>query len=197
MRLNGCLTITNFLVHHEDYRRTGPDADILAVRFPYRRELPEHREPMVDHPVFQPDGRIELMICEVKTGLCDLNGPWTDPERGNMRRVLYAIGALPDDMIDEVAQSLYGKHQFIDSQYKVRLFVFGDRRNSSLHPPIEQLIWTEVLAFIYERLRTYYRVKAQHNQWDRTGRRLYSIMNRHLRDKDEFVAACRSEMELD
>lgn len=106
MRLNGCLTITNFLVHHENYRRTETYASILAVRFPHRRELPEHREPMVDHLAFQPDGRIELMICEVKRGLCALKGPWTDSERGNMRCVLCAIGALSGDTIDEVVQSL-------------------------------------------------------------------------------------------
>ena len=33
-RLNGCLTIVNFLVHGERRGREGTDADILAIRLP-------------------------------------------------------------------------------------------------------------------------------------------------------------------
>jgi hypothetical protein len=47
LRLNGCLTITNFIVHPEWRREgVGTDADILGVRFPHRREM--MRRPLVD-----------------------------------------------------------------------------------------------------------------------------------------------------
>jgi len=43
-RLNGCLTLVNFVVHPDLIRRDEPrsqwtDVDILAIRFPHRKEL--------------------------------------------------------------------------------------------------------------------------------------------------------------
>ena len=34
-RINGCLTITNFLVHHERRGHFSTEVDVLAVRFPH------------------------------------------------------------------------------------------------------------------------------------------------------------------
>ena len=39
LRLNGCLTIQNFVVHPDKGREQKTDVDILAVRFPHRAEL--------------------------------------------------------------------------------------------------------------------------------------------------------------
>src|SRR5258707_13497545 len=39
LRLNGFLTIPNFIVHPEQGRNQETDVDLLAVRFPYRAEL--------------------------------------------------------------------------------------------------------------------------------------------------------------
>lgn len=83
-RLNGCLTIVNFIVHPDLIRPDEPrdqrtDADILAVRFPHRCELFTSGQPMRDHEVFDSGGLIDLVIAEVKHGRCRLNGPWTRP----------------------------------------------------------------------------------------------------------------------
>jgi hypothetical protein len=124
-RLNGCLCLENFLVHHERRGYEGTDVDILAVRFPYRAELGFMSEPMDDHPSFNSKGKIDVLIAEVKLGMCDLNGPWTDPGREIMYRVLYAIGAFREEQIRLVAIALYGKQYFEDDLYRFRLFALG------------------------------------------------------------------------
>jgi hypothetical protein len=43
LRLNGFLTITNFIVHPDFGRSQRTDVDILGCRFPYRQELLENR----------------------------------------------------------------------------------------------------------------------------------------------------------
>ena len=37
-RLNGCLTMENFIVHPDTAGPPETDADLIAVRFPHRRE---------------------------------------------------------------------------------------------------------------------------------------------------------------
>lgn len=40
------------------------------------------------------------------------------------------------------------------------------------YPGVTQLIWPDLLAFIWDRLRTYRNQKAQVDQWDAQGRRI-------------------------
>lgn len=126
-RLNGCLSLVNFLVHHERRGQEGTDVDILAVRFPYRRELALSGNPMVDHHVFEKNGKIELIIAEVKLGLCNLNGPWVNPERENMHRLLFAIGAFPKCNVGEVAKAIYKEQFYEDDLFCCRLYALGRR----------------------------------------------------------------------
>jgi hypothetical protein len=193
-RLNGCLNIVNFLVHHERRGREGTEVDILAVRFPHRRELAMSGEPMRDHPIFDSDGQIDVIISEVKTGRCDLNGPWTDPDKQNMHRVLYAVGAFPEDQVPCIADSLYEQQFYNGVQFRVRLFALGQRTNPQLPQQVVQLTWEQILTFIYERLRRYWSIKAQHRQWDRHGILLYSKMRRH-RAVEGFVQDVLARME--
>ena len=134
-RLNGCLTIVNFLVHGERRGREGTDADILAIRLPNRCELALSNDPMEDHPAFSPahnsagDALMDVMITEIKKGRCCLNGPWTDPARHNMNRVLYAIGATPQDQVPLVASALYQQSYYVDDRCRFRLFALGRESN--------------------------------------------------------------------
>src|SRR2546421_2682459 len=50
LRLNGFLSIPNFVVHPDEGRRQRTDVDLLAVRFPYRSE--NLRRPMRDDSLF-------------------------------------------------------------------------------------------------------------------------------------------------
>jgi len=176
LRLNGCLTIRNFIIHPE-YRREGAstDADIVGVRFPYRRELIRH--PLPDDSWFVSYGnRLILVIAEVKKGLCALNGPWTDPHRKVVHKILSAMGLFLENRLDDVAGELYRRGCYESSNTIVSLIAFGERQSSQLssrYPHVPQLLWRQVLAFIYGRFSTYENEKAWHEPWDEIGEKLY------------------------
>lgn len=178
-RLNGCLNLVNFLVHHELRGREGTEVDVLAVRFPHRRELALSGTPMRDHVVFDSDRRIDVIIAEVKKGQCMLNDPWTDPTQENMHRILDAIGAFSDDVVPNVADALCRQHCYIDTHYRVRLFALGSRKNSELGSQVVQLTWDDVLQFIYQRFENYSRFKTQHDQWGQCGQWLFDMVMEH------------------
>ena len=95
-RLNGCLAIKNFIVHPDTGGGQRTDADLIAVRFPHRQELLTSDQPMEDHDLFtEGSHRISAHFVEVKAGVCRLNGPWTNPKKRNLQRVLYAMGFFP------------------------------------------------------------------------------------------------------
>lgn len=197
-RLNGCLTIVNFIVHPDLVRPDEPrsqrtDVDILAVRFPYRSELLTSGKPMRDHECFNSTGLIDLVIGEAKHGRCRLNGPWTRPPNQNMHRVLYAMGAFDAYHVPTVAESLYRDGYYSDDEFRVRLFALGAEKNDGLLRRVVQLTWEEILRFIHYRLTTYRAHKAQHDQWDSDGKRLYRLSASS--SADEFVATVKASME--
>lgn len=199
-RLNGCLSIVNFVVHpdlvqSDDTGAQRTDVDVLAVRFPYRRELITSGRPMKDHDVFSADGKIDVIIAEVKSGRCQLNGPWLKPQKKNMHRVLFSIGAFPEEDVPAVADALYTEWHYSNEKFRVHLFALGKEKNGQLSPQVRQLTWSEVLAFMYNRFREYRREKAQHNQWDSCGKWLYQEAQRYESSKS-FVQKVAQQMEL-
>ena len=148
---------------------------------------------MEDHAVFTPmpgaDGiaLVDIMIVEIKKGRCCLNGPWTDPGRQNMNRVLYAMGAFGEDMVPKVAAALYQQNYYADDQYRFRLFALGGETNWALRSEVVQITWREALEWIYDRLHKYWRIKAQHEQWDHLGKELYRVMQANHDNRDAFV----------
>jgi hypothetical protein len=195
-RLNGCLTIVNFVVHPDIGRSQRTEVDILAVRFPYRCELITSGKPMKDHEVFKSSDLIDIVIAEVKTSYCDINGPWTNRPDENMHRVLYAIGAFKKDDVPKVAESLYNEGYYHDDNFRVRIIAIGSRKNSNLEkdlPKVVQITWDEILGFIYDRFNEYRDPKAHHPQWDWIGKFLYKTST-SLRNKDEFIKFMKTLM---
>ncbi|WP_156438916.1 hypothetical protein [Bradyrhizobium valentinum] len=108
-RLNGFLQIENFVVHPERRGSQRTDADLLGVRFRHRAEFTfDHQTPMKDDSRLCFSPRLDdIVIVEVKTNQpCTLNGPWTDPDRQNVQRVVAAIGCLPRASISEAAKCI-------------------------------------------------------------------------------------------
>ena len=194
-RLNGCLTIVNFVVHPDLGGRQRTEVDILAVRFPYRCELITSGEAMRDHEVFQSSDIIDIVIAEVKKGLCRINGPWTNKPDENMHRVLYAIGAFKKDDVPKVAESLYNKGYYQNDNFRVRIFAIGSRKNSKLKEEVVQITWDEILGFLYDRFNEYRDPKKHHPQWDWIGKFLYKT-SKSLRNKDEFINFMKNLMEI-
>lgn len=173
-RLNGFLTIINFVVHHETDSDQRTDVDILGARFPYRAEL--HPTPMEDHSDIEiVNGKPYIVLAEVKKSKCELNGPWTKPEKANMNRVLHAIGSFPNESIEEVAKGIY-EHGFVNGSCYISLFCLGSEENEKIkrkYPKVPQVTWNRVLYFIYERFTKYRVQKVSHKQWNSNGKNLW------------------------
>ena len=200
-RLNGCFILDNFLVHHPQRDFGGTEIDILATRFPYRRELASSplpsAQPMQDHDFFENEnGLINIYFVEVKRSLMRINDSWLKPEKQNMEYLLEAIGAIQKEKINEVANKLYLEHSYTDDRYCVRYVAVGDAPANELPTIITTLSWTEILSFIYHRLKMYRSVKSQHNQWDSTGKQLYQQMLKSSGPDGEkhFVAQVTAQM---
>jgi hypothetical protein len=201
-RLNGFLQIENFVIHPERQGAQRTDADLLAVRFPYRAER------LFDdpHDIMHDDearlslsaDQIDVVIAEVKTNQpCTLNGPWRREDHQNIHRVLAAIGCLPPDHIGQAATEIYGAGIHISEfGLRVRLVAIGASRSDELaaaFPEVTQLVWPEMLAFIWDRFHTYRRQKTQVDQWDAQGR-LLKTMADSFGDSETFVAAALARL---
>jgi hypothetical protein len=175
LRLNGFLTITNFIVHPDFGRSQRTDVDILGCRFPYRQELLENSM-LDDESIILSNGKTTIVIAEVKRRVCNLNGPWTKPEMKNMQRVLHAVGAFHDQEISAVASGLYEKGTYENKTHLITLLCFGEQKNPEIektHPAVPQILWNDVLAFIFKRFKSYMMQKSMHPQWDSDGRYLW------------------------
>jgi hypothetical protein len=194
-RLNGFFQIENFVVHPERRGGQRTDADLLAVRFPFRAErlFDDPNDIMADdaQPLALSGDLIDVVIAEVKTNQpCTLNGPWTRQDRQNVHRVLAAIGYLPPDLIEAAAADIYraGFHRS-DTPLRIRLVAVGRDRSGDLaavYPVVRQLIWAEMLAFIWDRFHRYRQQKTQVDQWDPEGRKIKRLADQSA-GAQEFI----------
>jgi hypothetical protein len=196
LRLNGFLQIENFYVHPTGRGGARTDADLLAVRFPHRAER------LVDDPndIMADDAdalaltrdQIDVVIAEVKEGRCQLNGPWTDPARQNVQRVLAAIGCVQQARIGDAAAALYAHGYFEDrALLRVRLVALGSTRDegiSAQYPRVCQITLEGALRFIFRRLERYWRQKRDTQHWNGIGRLMKQQAARHHGREDDFVA---------
>lgn len=180
-RLNGFLTIENFAVHDELSENTRTDADVIAVRFIEREE--NFLRPMRDDPrICDCNTLANLVIAEVKTGRCALNGPWTKPECDNMQRVLRAIGCVPAKDINLAANDLYESSIWLSRDVTIRLVAMGEYRNTDASMiGVPQFTWDEVIDFCIGRFREYGPQKRQVSQWMPDGLLLRELCDRQDR----------------
>lgn len=188
-RLNGFLTIENFVVHPDVGREQRTDVDILGVRFPFRSEI--QANPMIDfHEFTKIRNRPYIILVEVKEKTCNLNGPWTRKDDRNINRVLAAVGALEGCQIEKAAEELYCKGYFENNNVYISLACVGASINQELKnnfPCLLQITWKQVLTFIYERFSLYYEQKFNHPQWDETGSLLWNSFRNHRHSLNEFL----------
>jgi hypothetical protein len=175
LRLNGFFTITNFVVHPDEGHQQRTDVDILGCRFPYRKEL--LTKPMEDYDIFQSiDNKILIVLAEVKSGRCNLNGPWTLPIKKNMQRVLFSVGCFQTTNIEEIASHMYDQGFYKNDTYIIEHICFGSEKNYDLltrYENVPQITWDMVLEFIHNRFEKYRQQKSGHPQWDEYGKMLW------------------------
>jgi hypothetical protein len=195
-RLNGFLTIENFVVHPD----RGPqctEADLLATRFPYRYEAP-NGIPMEDDPLVILDSdRIQILLVEVKACKCDLNLAWIDNERRNMQRIISAIGPFKDqDVVNNVSENLYKQGWCEHQNVYVSLCCFGLKKNQALlakYRKVPQITLKSVLPFIHQRFYEYRVPKGDHKQWDEFGKMLWQCVEEDFNGfRDKILKELRS-----
>jgi len=135
LRFNGYFTTPNFTVH-PDYRKQpgGTDADILAVRFPQSQEFQINYNFERD-PLLILDSKIDFLIVEVKSGICNLNNSWQNPERKNVEYALRWMGFLAtEDEIEKAAADVNQSGVWINTSKDttVRLMCCGSEINPEL-----------------------------------------------------------------
>jgi hypothetical protein len=198
-RLNGFLQIENFVVHPERRGGQRTDADLLAVRFPFRAErLFDNPDDIMADDVQRlalSGNLIDIVVAEVKTNQpCTLNGPWTREDEQNVNRVLAAIGCLPPDRIEAAAADIYRTGFHRSEALRIRLVAVGRDRSPDIataYPEVTQLVWAEMLAFIWERFRRYRQQKTQVDQWDVEGKKLKRFADRSYEAADFIAHALR------
>ena len=193
-RLNGFFEIENFVFHPERRGGQRTDADLLAVRFPFRAErlFDDPNDIMADdvQQLALSGDLIDIVIAEVKINQpCALNGPWTRQDRQNVHRVLAAIGCLSPDRIEVAATDIYRAGFHRSDALRMRLVAVGRDRSEDIakaYPEVTQLLWSGMLAFIWNRFRRYRQQKTQADQWDLEGHKIKRLADRS-NDAADFI----------
>lgn len=194
LRLNGFLTTENFVVHPDIGSDQRTDADLLAVRFRHRAE--NLQTPMEDDPrVCDADALVNVIIGEVKRGVCALNGPWTRQADKNIHRVLAAIGCLPKAEIADAADGLYARGEYVNSLVSIRLMAFGDEKGD-LTPAVPQVLFDQMIAFMWKRFKQYKEQKRSVGSWSVDGRTLRDAFDRASSSEAEFSRQVRERFGL-
>jgi hypothetical protein len=189
-RLNGFLSIHSFIVHIDksdpvilpDGTEVGArtEADLMGVRFPNSREV-LNNHPMEDASwITQPPehvGKPLFILVEVKASTCKMNGPWTDPRKANMQRVIRRLGfASSEPEVDEIAASMYRHARWVGSQAVIQYVCVGDEQNSALSErfgSLVQLAWADIGSFLFHRFKDFPEKLPGgliHHQWPRFGK---------------------------
>lgn len=83
---------------------------------------------------------------------------------------------------------IYGTGFHRSDTVRVRLVAVGRDRSEDLaaYPQVTQLIWTEMLAFIWDRFHRYRQQKSQVDQWDVEGRKIKQLADQSA-GAQEFI----------
>lgn len=191
-RLNGFLAIPGFIVHldsassHQgedgEPRIARTEADLMAVRFPFSREVVGSREMRDAQELTRlQSGDNErkplFVLVEVKASLCKMNGPWTNRQAANMQRVLRRLGFTRDErIIHSAAAALYEHARWEGGSVLVQYICVGGQKSSELATMYDQLIqidWRQIGEFMFERFSSHPEKTPSglvHDQWPKFGR---------------------------
>jgi hypothetical protein len=163
LRLNGFLSITNFIVHPPDKRT---DVDILAVRFPFQREdingdvLPNDPTLCLSHQ------KIEVVLVEVKSSKQCINRSWRNPEV--VKYVLGFLGYFHSESCELACASerLARKQPYETDSIRIKVMLFTGNQRACQSEVVRRL--DSALEFVYNRFKEYKTLKADHSMWEGT-----------------------------
>ena len=164
------------------------------MRFANRSENPVL--PMADDPVVTDSSTFcNVVIVEVKKGMCALNGPWTRQDDENIQRVLRALGCFPESAVNLAAKELYERGRFATADVTCRLLAFGDHEGHLTISGVPQIMFDHMIQFIHKRFKAYRNQKSSVGNWPLDGQRLRQMAERHAMI-DDFEREVRSYFRL-
>lgn len=197
LRLNGFLSIPNFIVHPDWAGPQITDVDVLAVRFPHRQEL--LRRPMADQfPLGDDAISLFLALVEVKSGPCQVNRVLSNPDSDGLERTIRAAGIVERDNVEEACASVWETGRYTRNGVIVSHVCIGrevDPEISEALPEVPQITWEQAIGFIYDRFGQYRGPKADHSQWDSYGRFLW-VSAARFGDRDRFTEFVLNTMRI-
>ena len=158
LRLNGFFTIPNFAIHRDsvhDHMRT--EADIVGVRFPLGMEHSVGVR-MKDDAVFVDlagDKKLFVLV-EIKSGPCQINGPWAKERREaeeNLTYVIKRLGLVRASLTAPIAVSLFKDFTWENEDTKVVRLCIGSDFNPNVQA--RQILFKEVAAFFRQRFSSH------------------------------------------
>ena len=185
-RLNGVFLIPGFIVHPDvpqKYPRT--EADLLGIRLKnssegvwrpnrnshFRKEA--NRTSMKDDSIIldaSKNGTVKKhLVCmiEVKTGECNINGPWSDKiethgnnGESNMQRALARVGFGNHTEITLAARDMYEhlRHEGENNEFIVQYFAVGRTVSNELrvkYPKLIQITFDQIGSFLQSRFKDF------------------------------------------
>jgi hypothetical protein len=177
LRLNGFLTIPNFILHPPSQGSQRTEADVVGIRFPFRKEF--QNSDVDDSKLQYSLTKPSLFIVEVKTQEIELNDTWASSSKGNINKIMTDLGIyLEQREIATASDSLYESGRFNGEPYYCPLLFVGNidvGRIPGRYLSVPRILWADVVAFIHQRFRKFARIKADNQQWDQLGKDLYNL----------------------
>ena len=193
LRVNGFMAIPGFIVHLDTSTPYQPrrgvsihartEADFVAVRFPYSKEIVGGKAMSDDPQVVKNTlaGGVEphplFVLAEVKASQCRMNGPWTRQDSKNMQRVLRRMGFTSEEgVIEAAATALYQSARWEGKSVIVQYVCFGEYASPELktrHVNLVQITWAQIGAFLFERHKSHPEKTPGnfvHHQWPAFGK---------------------------
>lgn len=155
--MNGYLTVTEYpvleMLATGEYR-TVTDVDILALRIPGAGRYGDESDlPIIatDPRLDVDDGRLDMIIGEVKEGKAELNASARDP--AVLNAALRRFGRIDDATSEDlIAQLLEDGEAFHPAGPRVRLCAFGGRPPYVESVPYHWLLHADLIRYIHATL---------------------------------------------
>ena len=161
---------------------------MVAVRFPHSQEWIGGREMVDDELVTKLalNTKTLFLLVEVKTDLCNINGPWSERASGNMQRVIRRLGFTDPNRVEQIADDMYSQLRWEDESAVLQYVSIGKRANDGRHrtyPRLTQIVWDQIADFLFHRFEQFPEKlpsdgRMVHEQWPDFGR----AFGRHFRN---------------
>jgi hypothetical protein len=159
-RLNGFLTIPNYILH--DPRGQRGEIDVLGVRLPHKVERVRGHLLEDDPALGLREDKLEMVLVEVGRGKEDFNKPWKRQEV--MEYVLRFAGFFEDEQcLANAAARLSEAQAFENDRIRIRPMLCTDAESVIEDEKRRKL--QGMLDFVVDRFRKHLGYKADHEQW--------------------------------